>query len=376
MPEEQKTGKSAKANSKENKEEKFATKVMTAKPAAIQEAPKEMKAESKPEPPKEKGNPWIVATIILLLISIVLAILLVNNYSPVKKVSKDVAAQEVASLVKDAFGVDMELDSVEEKDDLYEINYQFSGRKFLIYATKDLSFVRLPNGNWIRRAELAPEEEVEKTEETLEDGQEPKDAMDDKISGDTLVSVTKSEKPKIELFVMSLCPYALQAEKGILPAADVLKEKIDFKIKYMHYILLGAKEDEENKRQICIREEQETKFIPYLRCFLNTSKSFECIKTAAVDSTKVDTCIKSKALGYYLNDSKISKAYNIESSPTLVINGKKVEFFPRAPSTALDVLCSALTTKPAECSKELSSDNPSANFGSGIDDKNIEAFCG
>ena len=37
------------------------------------------------------------------------------------------------------------------------------------------------------------------------------------------VAVTKSDRPKVELFVMSYCPYGLQMEKAYLPAWNLLK---------------------------------------------------------------------------------------------------------------------------------------------------------
>ena len=38
----------------------------------------------------------------------------------------------------------------------------------------------------------------------------------------------KSDKPKIELFVMSYCPYGTQIEKGILPVLETLGNNVDF----------------------------------------------------------------------------------------------------------------------------------------------------
>ncbi len=46
---------------------------------------------------------------------------------------------------------------------------------------------------------------------------------------------------------MSYCPYGTQAEKGILPVVALLGDKIDFKLRTVHYVLHGDKEDLENK---------------------------------------------------------------------------------------------------------------------------------
>ncbi len=365
MPEEQK--KEIKAKAERAKEEKT-IKTTQQKPVTA-----EMPKGTQPLQAQKNTNsstPWMFATILLLILSIVLGMLLSRDLTTAKSVEKNVAAQEVAALLNNVFGIELEPESIEEKEDLYEITYKFSDREFLIFTTKDLAFIRLPNGNWIRKAELDLEETAEDNESA------EKDTTTEEITIQPTVTVGKSSKPKVELFVMSLCPYTLQAEKGIIPAVDALGNKIDFTIKYMHYMLQGAKEDEENKRQICIREEQPGKFFPYLRCFLNSDKPGDCIKTSGIDAAKVESCIKNKALQYYLNDSKQSKAYNVEKSPTLMLNGKAVAFFPRDPSTARDIFCGTFTTKPAECSQELPTENPSAAFGPGVDDKNIEGFCG
>ncbi len=356
--------KSGKENSKREKEHKEMKEAIKDDPKeAMKETPKEMTGEPAQMPAKD-SNPWVMATFIFLILAIILGVLLINNYKTPKIVSKDIVSQEVTAFVKNNFGVNFTLDSIEEKEDHYELSYKFSGRKFLIYATKDAEFIRLPSGNWVRRSEINgnnTQVDSNATETTL---------------GNEMETIPKSAKPKVELFVMSLCPYALQAEKGMIPAIEALGSKVDFKIRFMHYILEGAKEDEENTRQLCIREEQNTKFTPYLKCYLNSGNSETCISTTGIDSTKLANCMKNKGSQYYLNDSTLSKSYGIEASPTLIINGKKGEFSPRSAKNALAIICSAFTTQPAECNQELSSDNPTAAFGTGTDDKNFDGYCG
>ena len=47
----------------------------------------------------------------------------------------------------------------------------------------------------------------------------------------------KTDKPTVELFVMTHCPYGTQAEKGILPVVDLLGQKMNFKIKFVDYAM-------------------------------------------------------------------------------------------------------------------------------------------
>ena len=176
-------------------------------------------------------------------------------------------------------------------------------------------------------------------------------------------NVVKSDKPIVELFVMTHCPYGTQAEKGIIPAIESLAGKVDFKVRFVHYFMHGDKEEQETYTQVCVREEQNAKFLPYLKCFLEASDSPGCLTKTGVDKTKLTSCIANKAKTYYATDSDLSKKYGVQGSPTLVINGGQADFYPRSPSSALSTICSAFNTAPSGCAATLSTDNPSAGFG-------------
>lgn len=62
----------------------------------------------------------------------------------------------------------------------------------------------------------------------------------------------KSDKPTVQLFVMSYCPYGLQEEKGLIPAVQALGNKINFKLEFVSYSMHGQKEVNENLLQYCI----------------------------------------------------------------------------------------------------------------------------
>jgi len=60
------------------------------------------------------------------------------------------------------------------------------------------------------------------------------------------VDIPKNDKPVVELFVMSYCPYGTQIEKGILPVLETLGNKIDFQLKFVDYAMHEKKELDEN----------------------------------------------------------------------------------------------------------------------------------
>jgi hypothetical protein len=179
-----------------------------------------------------------------------------------------------------------------------------------------------------------------------------------------IIPIPKSNKPKVELFVMSYCPYGLQMEKGIIPVIEALGTKADIKVRFVHYFMHGDKEEKETYTQVCIREEQKTRYLNYLKCFVEDGNSTRCIKKVGISKTRLTSCIKKNAKKYYAVDQALSEEYGVQGSPTLIIN--KVEAnSARDPQSIISTICSTFNNIPSQCSKELSSENPSAGFGYG-----------
>jgi len=192
----------------------------------------------------------------------------------------------------------------------------------------------------------------------------------------------KSDKPTVELFVMSYCPYGTQIEKGMLPVMAALGNKIDFKLKFCSYIMHGDKEIAENLLQYCIQKEQPDKLAPYLKCFLEASQSASCLDSTGVNKTVVNNCVTATDKQFKVTENNINKVgyqgtfpgfdvykadnekYNVGGSPTLIINGEDIQS-GRDAASLLKTICSAFNTAPKECETVLSSDSPSAGFGSG-----------
>lgn len=202
----------------------------------------------------------------------------------------------------------------------------------------------------------------------------------------------KSDKPTVELFVMSYCPYGTQIEKGLLPVLAALGNKIDFKLEFCSYSMHGQKELNENLTQYCIQKEQNSKFDSYLTCFLSSSDSASCLTSAKVDKTKLASCVSKTdnaykvtsnftgKVGYQGNypgfdvDKAANDKYNVGGSPTLIINGQEISS-ARDSASLLKTICSAFNNQPKECAAVLSSVSPSAGFGSGTTANTAAAGC-
>lgn len=244
------------------------------------------------------------------------------------------------------------INSATLEGDVYNISLKVQDKDYTSYMTKDgVKFFQ----TGVDMAKLAAENAAKQAA-----------APADNSQAAPVTEVPKTDNPKVELFVMTYCPYGLQAEKGILPALQALGDKVDAKIRFVHYFMHGDKETQETYNQVCIREEQAAKFNAYLNCFTVSGDSLACQTTAGVNKSKLASCVAAKAKDYYKVDSGLSEGYGVQGSPTLVINGVQSNA-GRDAASYLNGICAAFTNKPAECSKQLSSASPSSGFGAGSD---------
>jgi hypothetical protein len=183
-------------------------------------------------------------------------------------------------------------------------------------------------------------------------------------------NLTKSDKPNVELFVMSYCPYGTQMEKALLPAQQLLASKANISIKFVSYTMHGAKETQENTRQYCIKSQYPDKFWNYLSCFLEDGNATRCMANLSINSAMIDACMSTTYSQYSLSDSSTAypihqaenALYGVQGSPTLVINGVESSA-SRSPEGVKAAICNAFTTAPAECNTALSTTQESAGFG-------------
>lgn len=252
-------------------------------------------------------------------------------------------------------GTTAKLVSSEEKNGLYNIKMDIGGREFDTYLTKDGSLLFPSTVNLTQKVDTTTEPTATETPPAVE----------------------KADKPKVELFVMSYCPYGTQAEKGIIPVAELLGTKMDFSIKFVNYAMHGEKEVLENLNQYCIQAEQNTKYLPYLKCFLQAGDGSSCLTQAGIDKTKLKACTDKTDTTYKINDNlknptgqfpaflindAENKQYGVRGSPTLVINGNQAST-SRSPAAFLAAICNGFNEPPAECEQTLDSANPSPGFG-------------
>ena len=209
----------------------------------------------------------------------------------------------------------------------------------------------------------------------------------------SLEDIPKQEKADVKLFIMSYCPFGLQAQKALLPAFDLLKDQADIKIHFVNYIMHDKREIDENLRQYCIQEQEPEKFIPYLNCFVEDGDFEKCLSQVNISKSSLNTCLiqTDEEYGIYAAyedkeswlsglyplfkvDDELNKQYGIGGSPTLVINNQVVS--PnRTPEDYKQAICMGFETMPEQCAQTLSTKSPTSGLGLGETDSASDAQC-
>ncbi len=189
--------------------------------------------------------------------------------------------------------------------------------------------------------------------------------------------VPKTDKPKVEVFIMSYCPYGLQMEKAVVPVMETLGDKADIKIKFVNYLMHGENERDENTRQYCIQKEQKDKFTDYFRCFAPEGDWEGCLDEVGIDKAKLDACIEATNTEFNIMEDFANPAgnyprygvydtdntnYGVRGSPTTVINGV-VASVSRSQQAVLAAVCAAFNNPPAECNTKLSTTAEQPSLG-------------
>ncbi len=151
-------------------------------------------------------------------------------------------------------------------------------------------------------------------------------------------------KPEVELFVMSYCPFGVQAEQELLPFFETYGDTIDFKLRFIvgkeeasaenagedirFTSLHGEPELIENKRQMVIAELYPDKLFDYLLCRADHLEEawVHCAKDVGLDVGRIAEAVESQKITLDLvEEIQRKEALDIKGSPTLVIDGRIID---------------------------------------------------
>ncbi|MEK7658681.1 MAG: heavy-metal-associated domain-containing protein [Patescibacteria group bacterium] len=188
-------------------------------------------------------------------------------------------------------------------------------------------------------------------------------------------TLEKSDNPVLEAYVVSRCPFGIQMQRIM---ADVVKNipslANNVKVRYMGAVsngtissMHGSAEAQENLRQICLREEQPNKYWSYVSCQMKSGDTTGCETTAGVDASKLNVCVSdsSRGLVYAQKDFDLNSKYQVQGSPTLILNGQQVSEFNfggRTSDAVKSVICSGFNNQPGSCSTKLTTANAATSF--------------
>jgi len=199
----------------------------------------------------------------------------------------------------------------------------------------------------------------------------------------------KTEKPVVELFVMSFCPYGNLAEDTMYPVVELLGDKIELNVRYVVSkrgdkisSLHGEPEVLQDQRELCVDKlygkDMFWKFIIAINSNCGTtardssgkitSEAGSCwldiAKELGINIDDLNNCVSNEGEVLLSEHIKITKSKNVSGSPTLFINDYKDQntIYKYGDSESYkDLICSAFINPPEECDIELGS--TSSNTG-------------
>lgn len=202
----------------------------------------------------------------------------------------------------------------------------------------------------------------------------------------TPANVTKVAKTMLEAYVVSSCPFGLQIQRALSEAIKNVPSLAQYvTVRYIGSVsgntitsMHGTEEAQENLRQICIRDEQQSKYWNYVSCYMKKATgtaangmpygdSKTCQATAGIDTTKLNACVADSARGlsYAKADFAAGAKLDVQGSPTLALNGAVISedaFGGRSADSMRNIICSSSSTEPDFCKTKLDTTSATYSF--------------
>jgi len=311
---------------------------------------------------EKKLRIWQVATVILAIIIIIGLFRLNSVTGGVVKgsISKDEAAQKTVDFINTYVitGETVSSSSVDDVSGLYVVQTLYKGNNIPIYMSKDGKFIDFGRG-------MININDFEKQSKTS--AQQP-----------TQQSIPKTDKPKVQLFVMSQCPYGVQAEQPMGDVLKLLKDKIDFEL---HFIatansdgtftsLHGQPEVNGDLIQVCAMNQNPGKYFDFILCQNKDNKNIDtnweqCATENGLNVNKLKDCWQGEEGKKLLTENiKASEENSVTGSPTILINGVNYQG-QRTAEAFKQGICSGFNTQPSECSQTLTTQTATASGNCG-----------
>ena len=304
----------------------------------------------------------LVLIVVLLAISFQRGQFNLDFLNSKKQLTSEEAKSKVVDFVTNNMiqpGTKLEVKSVAKEDGLYKITLSVGAEDIDTYITVD------------GKSFFPSSIDIDKEKQKIADAK--------KAEEDMAKNMPKTEKPVVDLYVMSFCPFGNQAEDTMMPAYALLKNKVDFNFRYIVNTngntvesLHGQKEVEQNEREACVLKnngkDKWMEFVTYVnaKCGSDGACWEEGARSAKLDTAKIKSCVASSGLALMKEDEKAANAASASGSPTMMINGvsSKAVYQYGNSEAYKQAICDAFNTAPAECEKALSAQTSTTQGGS------------
>ncbi len=186
--------------------------------------------------------------------------------------------------------------------------------------------------------------------------------------------VLNDNRPQVDFFVMSYCPYGNQAEEALSPVYDLLGDKADFNPRFVIYSnyqggspqycvadgkycsMHGIQELNQNVREDCAFQLFGAgaffEFSTAMNKKCNSNNADTCWTAVAEDLDlnvqKISECEKNDGLSYVADEYKMTELFGVTGSPTVFVDGVRL---PGGTNTDgyKKAVCDAFDEAPKEC---------------------------
>jgi glutaredoxin len=308
------------------------------------------------------------------------------SLSACMSISKEAAGLKANTYITDNLLQDnlkSEVDSVTDKGSFYEVDLRVTKDgeatdSAKVFVSKDGSMLS-----------IGPTYNLNKSH---------KEQTQDSNAAAKAADIPKKDKPTVEMYVMSGCPFGTMAEESFQPVMELLGDKVEFTPRFIFYknyqgggpkycldkenqfcSMHGVEEAREDIRQICIWNKQRSKWWKYIEKFNKecsisaaeneTKKCFEKVaKEVGIDVGKINKCVENSAEELAAKELALTEENDVSGSPTILINGAQYNG-SRAPNSILSTICNSFKGKqPKECEEKIKGgdvDQASAGGGCG-----------
>ncbi len=328
-------------------------KSSTKKKEAVKEK-KEVKKETK----KSLSYGLLV---IIGVVGLIVGLIIGMNLHKTQTINVQGSAEKAVNYINNAIlgpqGMSATLKDVKEEDNYIVLTVEINGRTGDLYLLKDgeTLFVNKPI--------------------IIQDVEEKKE-----------LGIPKKDKTNIKFFVMSFCPFGNQAEYGLYPVYQLLKDKVDWEPHYVIYpasmysgredqfcmgnycSMHGIQELHQDVRELCVWKyyDKDTwwKFVIGINDNCSYSNADTCWKSVAqnvgIDINKIEQCVNNEGEELLKKEYELDQQYNVRGSPTVFINDYQYNG-ARTPQAYKEAICEGFNNEPSECDTNLSSEGGSVN---------------